>query len=113
MRRCWRKREKKKKKGGERKRSGEGKMDETRAAGEMEERRRRRAERAEEMRENKGEGREKIKETGRQPDTCDQIYIRTVQLQNEPDAPCKPGAKSETRQTERKKSGCVHGTDKR
>lgn len=39
------------------------------------------------MRENKGKGREKIKEKGRLPDTHDQIYIRIVQQQNEPDAP--------------------------
>lgn len=62
-------------------------MDEPRTSGEMEERRRRRAERAEEMRENKGEGGgedKRDREAARH--TCDQIYIRTVQLQNEPDA---------------------------
>ena len=40
------------------------------------------------MRENKGKGREKIKghgETTRH--RCDQIYIRTVRLRDEPDAP--------------------------
>lgn len=40
------------------------------------------------MRENKGEGRGKMKgdrETTRH--RCDQIYIRTVQLKPEPDAP--------------------------
>lgn len=38
----------------------------------------------------KNEGKGKMRETGRQPDAHDQIYIRAVELQSEPDSPSQP-----------------------